>query len=134
MKIEVYVKNRDVEKVESHLQEFKTEIKKGLAHDVCNHSLSSANYRQILKVDIADTSLIEALKTISKLFKSSVDIRIAFKYGSFGNLIFVNYNEIKEFIENNDKLGHEAVERLYQVRQKTTWKTVKCLTLSSLKK
>ena len=114
MKIEVYVKNRDVEIVESHLQEFKTEIKKGLAHDVYNHSLSSANYRQILKVDIADTSLIEALKTILELFKNSVDIRIAFKYSDCGNTILISHDEVKNFIEKEEEKERKLISKLYK--------------------
>lgn len=114
MKIAIYAKNRDVETVKLHMKDFKPTIKKGSKLDIYNQSLSNANYGQILNIYVANTYLIEALKTILELFKNSVDIRIVFKYGSFGNVIFVNYNEIEEFIINNDKSNSEAVKRLYQ--------------------
>ena len=114
MKIEIYVKNRDLETVQKHLKMFKTSIKKGSKYDIYNQSLSNADYRQILKLYIDCTSIIATLKIILELFEKNIDIRIAFKYSNHGNLILINQNEINSFINYEELTLAIAVNNLYQ--------------------
>ena len=122
MKIELYVKNRDMEKVEEHLKKFlakhlkgknKIELKKISKIDKIHQALSNKDYKRIVKFYIEDNLLDSALTHIAKLIIDDIELRIVFKYGSYGNLILID-NEIIDFVEQEEKKGREAVNKLYQ--------------------
>ena len=120
MKIELYVKNRDLSKVNEYLTGFKTSLKKPSKYDIFNHSLTNLDYIQILKIYISDTLIIEFLEKILGLFEIGVNIRISFKYSFYGNTILTNQDEINCFILTEELSSITAVNSLYQVGRKTT--------------
>ena len=108
MRIEIYVKNRDIEKVSKAFESFlkKHPIKQnniGLKKHSKLHEkyypIDDSDYRQILNVNINDSFLEMVLKIIIELFKNDMDIRIAFKHYSIGDNIFINQEEIEHFIK-----------------------------------
>jgi len=122
MKIELYVKNRDMEKVEEHLKKFlakhlkgknKIELKKISKIDKIHQALSNKDYKRIVKFYIEDNLLDSALTHIAELIIDDIELRIVFKYGSYGNLILID-NEIIDFVKQEEKKGREAVNKLYQ--------------------
>jgi len=122
MKIELYVKNRDMEKVEKHLKKFlakhlkgknKIELKKISKLDEIHKASSNKDYKRIVKFYIEAYLFDSALTHIGKLLIDNIELRIVFKYGSHGNLILID-NEIIDFVEQEEKKGREAVNKLYQ--------------------
>ena len=114
MKIELYVKNRDMQLVAKYLEKFlaqhpkgknKIELKRSTKIDILNHALSNENYRRIINFYIDTNLLGSALNEIATIIKKGIEIRIVFKYSCFGNTILINDNEIIDFIQKeNEKL------------------------------
>ena len=123
MKIEIYVKNKDIEMLNKHLKKFliqhlkdenKAELQKSNKIDILNHSLSDKNYIRIVNFYIDDNLFNGALTHLAELLTKSIEIRIIFKYSSHGNTILVNHNEIISFIQKDKELRQNIVNKLYQ--------------------
>jgi len=122
MQIKIYVKNKDIERVNKHLKKFlakhlkgknKIELKKISNIDKLNHALTDENYKRIVIFHIDNNLLNGALIHVAELLTNDIKIRIIFKYSSHGNIICVNHKEIIEFIKKNGELSNEAVNKLY---------------------
>jgi len=123
MQIKIYVKNKDMKKVNEHLKKFlakhleeknRIELKKISNIDKLNHALIDENYKRIVIFYIDNNLLNGALIHIAELLTNGVEIRIIFKYGHHGNIICVNHKEIMDFIKEDEELSNEAVNRFYQ--------------------
>jgi len=121
MKLEIFVKNKDLELAIQHIEKFiakylkgknKIELKKASEIDILNHALSEPNYQRIINFYIDDNLIDSALSHIAKLLE--IKIIVSFKYANHGNLILVNNSEVIEFIQNMEVSNHEAVNKLYQ--------------------
>ena len=113
MRIEIYVKNSDVDRVFKSFEQFlkKHPIKEnniGLKRHCKLHQkyykIDDIDYRQIVNLNINDLYLDMVLKIIIELFKNDTDIRIAFKYYATGDNIFINQEEVENFM-NSHYLG-----------------------------
>ena len=121
MKIEIYVKNRDLELVAKHMEKFlakhlkgknKIELKKITKIDKINRALSEPNYQRIINFYVDDNLTDSALTHLTEL--STINIIVSFKYGDYGNLILVNHNKIMEFIQKVEASSREVINKLYQ--------------------
>ena len=121
MKIEIYVKNKELELTTTHIKKFlsehlkgknKIELKKVTDTDKINQALTDPNYQRIINFYIDDNLTDSALTHLAKL--STINIIVSFKYANYGNLILVNHNEIIKFIQEVEASSHRAVEKLYK--------------------
>ena len=110
MRIEIYVKNSDVERVieafeiflKKHpIKENNISLKKHSKLHQKYYKINDSNYRQILNLNINSTYHDMVLRIIIELFKKGIDIRIAFKYYATGDNIFINQEEIENFMNTH---------------------------------
>ena len=112
MRIVIYTKNSDVDKVFKAFEDFlkKNPIKEnhiGLKGHSKLHqkyfNLTDDNYRQIINLNVNDMFRNMALNVIIELLKNGTDIRIAFKHSEIGDNIYINYEEIEEFVSKFER-------------------------------
>jgi len=122
MKIEFYVKNKDMDLIAQYLEKFaknnltntyRIELKKSTKMDILNHALSDDNYKRIVNFYMDISFLDSLLNEVSEIMNKGFDIRIAFKYGFSGNTILVNHNEVIEFVKQENNKIRYIIDNMY---------------------